>query len=159
MAASSVGRMFGPHKIPLDHIFHNGKNVFCFVNIKPVVPGHALVATNRVVERVKDLEGNEAMDLMLAAQQVSKLLEAAYDATGTTIAIQDGPIAGQTVPHVHIHVLPRKEGDFKRNDEVYEELDRHDKDTRQNRSFADMAKEATDLRKLWEQLGNCPEST
>ena len=37
---------------------------------------------------------------------------------------QDGPAAGQTVPHVHIHVLPRKPGDFEKNDEVYDELDR-----------------------------------
>ena len=36
---------------------------------------------------------------------------------------QDGPQAGQTVPHVHIHVLPRCPGDFKHNDEVYDALD------------------------------------
>jgi bis(5'-adenosyl)-triphosphatase len=38
--------------------------------------------------------------------------------------LQDGPAAGQTVPHVHIHVLPRRPGDFEKNDEVYDELDR-----------------------------------
>jgi diadenosine tetraphosphate (Ap4A) HIT family hydrolase len=38
--------------------------------------------------------------------------------------MQDGPAAGQTVPHVHIHVLPRKPGDFEKNDDVYDELDR-----------------------------------
>lgn len=38
--------------------------------------------------------------------------------------LQDGPEAGQTVPHVHIHVLPRKAGDFKKNDEVYDEIDK-----------------------------------
>jgi diadenosine tetraphosphate (Ap4A) HIT family hydrolase len=37
---------------------------------------------------------------------------------------QDGPAAGQTVPHVHVHVLPRRAGDFARNDDVYDELDR-----------------------------------
>lgn len=34
--------------------------------------------------------------------------------------IQDGPQAGQTVPHVHIHILPRKTGDFDKNDEIYD---------------------------------------
>lgn len=33
---------------------------------------------------------------------------------------QDGPQAGQTVPHVHIHILPRKVGDFEKNDEIYD---------------------------------------
>ena len=36
---------------------------------------------------------------------------------------QDGPQAGQTVPHVHIHVLPRRPGDFDKNDEVYDAID------------------------------------
>ena len=38
-------------------------------------------------------------------------------------ALQDGPAAGQTVPHVHIHVLPRKLGDFEPNDKIYDALD------------------------------------
>lgn len=33
---------------------------------------------------------------------------------------QDGPQAGQTVPHVHIHIIPRKSGDFEKNDEIYD---------------------------------------
>lgn len=37
-----------------------------------------------------------------------------------SVVIQDGPQAGQTVPHVHIHVLPRKAGDFEKNDEIYD---------------------------------------
>ena len=38
-------------------------------------------------------------------------------------ALQDGPAAGQSVPHLHVHVLPRKAGDFTNNDEVYDALD------------------------------------
>ena len=37
--------------------------------------------------------------------------------------LQDGPAAGQSVPHVHVHVLPRKKGDFANNDEVYDAID------------------------------------
>ena len=39
--------------------------------------------------------------------------------------MQDGHSAGQSVPHVHVHLLPRKANDFTRNDDVYEELERH----------------------------------
>lgn len=39
--------------------------------------------------------------------------------------LQDGAAAGQSVPHVHVHILPRKNKDFKRNDDIYEELERY----------------------------------
>ena len=40
-----------------------------------------------------------------------------------TISIQDGAVAGQTVPHVHVHLLPREEGDFDPPDKVYDAID------------------------------------
>jgi bis(5'-adenosyl)-triphosphatase len=39
------------------------------------------------------------------------------------VAVQDGRAAGQSVPHVHVHILPRSAGDFERNDDVYHELE------------------------------------
>jgi bis(5'-adenosyl)-triphosphatase len=42
---------------------------------------------------------------------------------GFNVAVQDGPQAGQSVPHVHVHVLPRVSGDLARNDDVYEALE------------------------------------
>lgn len=39
------------------------------------------------------------------------------------LAPQDGPHSGQTVPHVHVHILPRKPGDFEHNDQVYDAID------------------------------------
>lgn len=57
------------------------------------------------------------------AHQVGAVLEPHYGAQSLTMAIQDGPAAGQTVPHVHIHLLPRKVGDFEKNDEVYDAID------------------------------------
>lgn len=52
------------------------------------------------------------------AQKVGSVVEKHFHATSLTLAIQDGPQAGQTVPHVHVHILPRKAGDFAQNDEV-----------------------------------------
>lgn len=86
--------------------------------------GHVLISPVRVVRRFADLSPDEVADLWGLAQLVGKTLEPHYGAQSLTLAIQDGPDAGQTVPHVHIHVLPRKPGDFKKNDEVYDELDK-----------------------------------
>jgi diadenosine tetraphosphate (Ap4A) HIT family hydrolase len=56
------------------------------------------------------------LSLILSALLLSAILQ--RQASSLTLAIQDGPAAGQTVPHVHIHVLPRRGGDFEKNDEV-----------------------------------------
>ena len=51
------------------------------------------------------------------------MIEKHFEASSLTFAIQDGPAAGQTVPHVHIHVLPRRVDDFENNDEIYDAID------------------------------------
>ncbi|KAF7646869.1 hypothetical protein LDENG_00181300 [Lucifuga dentata] len=83
-----------------------------------------LVCPLRPVERFRDLHQDELADLFSATQKVATVVEKHFNATSLTIAIQDGPEAGQTVKHVHIHVLPRKKGDFQRNDSIYEEVRR-----------------------------------
>ena len=64
----------------------------------------------------------------LLAQRVGSVIEQYFGAESLTLAIQDGPAAGQSVPHVHIHCLPRRYGDFKNNDEVYDAIDEHSKE-------------------------------
>ncbi|KAF4024026.1 hypothetical protein G4228_015913 [Cervus hanglu yarkandensis] len=64
----------------------------------------------------------EVADLFQAAQRVGTVVEKHFQGTSLTFSMQDGPEAGQTVKHVHIHILPRKAGDFDRNDSIYDEL-------------------------------------
>jgi bis(5'-adenosyl)-triphosphatase len=89
-----------------------------------VVPGHVLVVSRRVVARFADLTPEETTDLWSLAKKVGTCVESHFGATSLTYAIQDGPAAGQTVPHIHVHVLPRKPGDFENNDEVYEHIEK-----------------------------------
>eukprot|EP00271_Cylindrocystis_brebissonii_P001178 TRINITY_DN1147_c0_g1_i2.p1 TRINITY_DN1147_c0_g1~~TRINITY_DN1147_c0_g1_i2.p1 ORF type:complete len:126 (-),score=32.84 TRINITY_DN1147_c0_g1_i2:303-680(-) len=69
----------------------------------------------------------EVTDLWRTAKEVGQKVEAHFGATSLTYAIQDGPEAGQTVAHVHIHILPRKGGDFPNNDDVYDAIDASEK--------------------------------
>ena len=55
----------------------------------------------------------------------------------------DGELAGQSIAHLHVHILPRRLGDFADNDDVYRELQSHDKQTSGWRSDEEMVEEAT----------------
>ena len=83
-----------------------------------VCPGHCLVIPRRRVASVADLSDGELSALWIVAKRIGSMLKAYHGADALTLAIQDGAAAGQTVPHVHIHILPRKHGDFEKNDQV-----------------------------------------
>ncbi|XP_045663454.1 bis(5'-adenosyl)-triphosphatase isoform X1 [Ursus americanus] len=141
---------FGQHLIKPSVVFLKTELSFALVNRKPVVPGHVLVCPLRPVERFRDLRPDEVADLFQATQRVGMVVEKHFQGTSLTFSMQDGPEAGQTVKHVHVHVLPRKAGDFHRNDSIYDELQRHDKAEEDTpalwRSEEEMAAEAATLR-------------
>ncbi|XP_071917796.1 bifunctional bis(5'-adenosyl)-triphosphatase/adenylylsulfatase FHIT-like isoform X2 [Coffea arabica] len=111
---------FGPYKIDPKEVFYSTHLSYAMVNLRPLLPGHVLVCPRREVKRFVDLTADETSDLWLTAQEVGSQLESYHKASSLTFAIQDGPQAGQTVPHVHIHIVPRKGGDFEKNDEIYD---------------------------------------
>ncbi|KAG1704548.1 hypothetical protein DVH05_005479 [Phytophthora capsici] len=150
-----AGRCFGPFRVLFSQVFYESSLSFALVNLKPIVPGHVLVVPKRPVGRFEMLDQDEVSDLWISAQLIGKQIEQHYGASSLTFAIQDGKESGQTVQHVHIHVIPRTVQDFERNDEIYTEIEKHermlhvDNETRTARSEADMAAEATQLRSLF----------
>ncbi|KAG6392229.1 hypothetical protein SASPL_146442 [Salvia splendens] len=112
----------------------------------------------RVVKRFIDLTADETSDLWLTAHKIGPQLESYHKASSLTLNIQDGPQAGQTVLHVCIHIIPRKVGDFEKNDEIYDAIDAKEKalkekfdpdNERKDRSMEEMAEEADQYRKLF----------
>jgi len=100
------------------------------------------------------MTSEEAADLFHIARHIAKTLEKHYGATAINFGIQDGLDSGQSVEHVHMHVLPRRKGDFEKNDDVYERLKSHDKEDSgefniRARTAEEMADEAKELRKLF----------
>lgn len=118
--------VFGQYNVSPREFFFASRLSAALVNQKPLVPGHVLVIPHRRTSRFAELSPDEVADLWAAAQRVGRVMEAQHGATACTYAIQDGRDAGQTVDHVHVHVLPRRRGDFARNDEIYDQLDRHE---------------------------------
>jgi bis(5'-adenosyl)-triphosphatase len=117
---------FGKFLIPSNHIFHRSPKSAAFVNLRPIVPGHVLVMPERMVTTMEELSEEEYTDMWTCVRTVQGILKQHYQATAFNVAVQDGQAAGQSVPHVHVHILPRLmlQGDFsERNDDIYEELD------------------------------------
>ncbi|GAB0100992.1 Nitrilase and fragile histidine triad fusion protein NitFhit [Sergentomyia squamirostris] len=142
---------FGGFNIPQKTVFYETAHSFAFTNIRCVVPGHCLIATKRPAKRLSDLTPEEISDFFNAAIVVQGVLEDFYGVTASNVTVQDGREAGQTVPHVHCHILPRREGDFSFTDQIYSELRRHDStpiDDATRRPLADMIAEAEKYRSI-----------
>jgi len=73
--------------------------------------GHTLVVPKEPYEHLQDLPADLSADLFETVHEITPAIEEAVDADGTTIGINNGEAAGQEVPHVHVHIIPRFEGD------------------------------------------------
>lgn len=82
-----------------------------FKDAFPSAEGHTLVIPRRHVGRVSDLSLTEFAELWELAYWELRHLEKTGPADAYTIGINDGPAAGQTVAHVHLHIVPRHHGD------------------------------------------------
>ncbi|MBB6646946.1 HIT family protein [Halobellus ruber] len=92
-------------------IVHETETVAAFLDANPLAPGHTLVVPKEPHERLGDIPADEAADVWAAVQELVPRIEAAVDADATTVGVNDGSAAGQEVPHAHVHIVPRFEGD------------------------------------------------
>ncbi|KAH9679241.1 Bis(5'-adenosyl)-triphosphatase [Citrus sinensis] len=171
---------FGPFKIDPRQVFYSTPLSYALVNLRPLLPGEArpcnielvrvisffcrnsnsLLAKNqdwvtRDAVRFGDLTADETRDLWLTAQTVGTQLESYHKASSLAFAIQDGPQAGQTVPHVHIHIVPRKAASSEENDgnKDVKEKQKLDLDIQmKNRTMEEMAQEADEYRSLLSKI-------
>jgi diadenosine tetraphosphate (Ap4A) HIT family hydrolase len=77
----------------------------------PVSPGHTLVVPKRHVASWFDVTPEEQLAIMSLLAQAKQHLDAEHAPAGYNIGINDGPAAGQTVRHLHLHLIPRYDGD------------------------------------------------
>lgn len=82
-----------------------------FLDINPLNPGHALVMPKRHYETVMDVPGEELAKVMEKVPQLARAVAQATKAEGLNLFQTNKPCAGQTVPHVHFHIIPRHRKD------------------------------------------------
>ncbi|KAK5181768.1 Dinucleoside triphosphate hydrolase [Exophiala sp. CCFEE 6388] len=131
---------FGPFSVT-SQVFHISKTKLSYglVNLKPLLPGHILICPVRCVPRLSQLTVAETTDLFNTVRVISRTLERVYSASALNVAVQDGVDAGQSVPHVHVHVIPRKKSDYDHRgggDQIYDAMDGEEGDV--GRAFLEM---------------------
>ena len=91
-----------------------GSNEFGLIvrDAYPVSPGHTLIIPKRHIGSFFELTTEERNALMALLDQARTELQASHQPKGYNIGINDGAAAGQTVPHLHIHLIPRFQGDL-----------------------------------------------
>jgi len=85
------------------------EDAVAFLDHRPLFPGHVLLIPARHIATLADLPAPEVGPLFQIAQRLERAVEAALGADGTFIAINNK--VSQSVPHLHIHVVPRRKGD------------------------------------------------
>ena len=82
-----------------------------FLDANPLAPGHTLVIPPAHHQHLQELDGHSAHALYETLHDLVPVVEDAVDADASNVAFNNGPAAGQEVPHVHGHIIPRFEGD------------------------------------------------
>ncbi len=93
-------------EIPAEVVASEADGV-AFLDVQPLADGHTLVVPRAHVPTVEALEPAAADGLFRLVRRLADPVRRALDAAGTTIGINNGDATGQTVPHVHVHIVPR----------------------------------------------------
>ena len=88
-----------------------GEGWASFLDVFPRSEGHTLVVLENPSQRIAELSQTELGVLFAGVKKTQEALSAYFNTSDFTITIHDGPLSGQEIPHVHVHVIPRLEGD------------------------------------------------
>jgi len=92
------------------HKVYEDEETFAFMDVMPQVDGHTLVVPKAASRNLLDADPAMLGHLMMVVQKVARAVKVAFNAEGILIKQFNEPAAGQTVFHLHVHILPRKEG-------------------------------------------------
>ena len=97
--------------LPADRVIRQSEFAFVIRDGFPISPGHTLIISKRHVASFFEVTDAERTDLMTLLAAARDDLDRQFHPAGYNIGINDGTAAGQTVPHLHIHLIPRYDGD------------------------------------------------
>jgi len=96
-------------EVPSTRVLEN-EHVIAFMDLMPQGPGHTLVVPKAASRNLLDADPQVLAETIKAVQQIAIAVKKAFSADGVTIMQFNEPAAGQTVYHLHFHVIPRFDG-------------------------------------------------
>jgi histidine triad (HIT) family protein len=96
-------------ELPCHKVYEDDKSL-AFLDIMPRAPGHALVLPKTAARNILDVAPDDLAHVMKVAQKIAKVSVDVFGADGVTLQQFSESAGGQVVFHLHVHVIPRKEG-------------------------------------------------
>ena len=97
-------------ELPSEKIYED-ENTFAFLDRKPVNPGHTLVIPKKHSDNLYEADDSDLAATIVMARKVASAIKKALGAQGINVHINNDRAAGQVVFHIHLHVIPRYNGD------------------------------------------------
>jgi diadenosine tetraphosphate (Ap4A) HIT family hydrolase len=97
--------------LPTERILGQNEHAMWFLDVNPVSPGHSLIVPKRHVESFFETTTAEREGILALLDQAREHLCRRHAPSGYNIGINEGPAAGQSVSHLHVHLIPRFAGD------------------------------------------------
>lgn len=91
-------------------IVYEDDEVLAILDLFPATTGHTLVMPKKHIVNCFDASEGEVASLMAKATMLAKELKTKLNASGMNVLINNEPIAGQVIPHLHVHLIPRYDG-------------------------------------------------
>ena len=99
--------------------FSESENFQAIYNIAPILPGHSLIIPKRHVESLLELNDKELHEMMIFSRNTTEMLLEFFKSSSFDWTIQEGEDAGQSVSHLHLHLIPRRSNDLSQPGDWY----------------------------------------
>ena len=90
---------------------YEDKTVLAFLDKMPVTSGHTLVIPKKHFRNIEEAPEKTLCQIMKAVKKIGKAIKNGLGAEGYNVAENNDPVAGQLIPHLHFHIIPREKND------------------------------------------------
>jgi len=92
-------------------IVYEDEQVMAFLDITPNTPGHTLVIPKKHYENLLDAPAEEVANVAKVVKKIAPAVMKATNSQGFNVGVNNGEAAGQVIKHMHMHIIPRRQGD------------------------------------------------